>query len=223
MAFLGELGLDGAIRAVPGAVPLVDALPGEVAVVPVASAVEAWLVGRHRVRPVARLAELIDAFAGTRRGRTTFRRAHPSRAPAPDLADVRGQPLARQALEIAAAGGHHLLLVGPPGRGQDDARQAPAGPAARSRSRRRACRPPVSTRRPGSRSRPAAWCGGRPSALRTTAPASCRWSAAGPTRSGPGEVEHGARRRVVPRRARRVPAGACSTRCASRSRKAWSA
>ncbi len=49
-----------------------------------------------------------------------------------DLADVRGLPFAREALEVAAAGGHHLLFCGPPGHGQDD-----AGAAARHRSFRR--------------------------------------------------------------------------------------
>lgn len=119
MAFLGELGLDGAVRSVPGAVPMVDALLGDIAVVPVASAVEAWLVGRHRVRPVATLAELIDALREDMPWpdhplpRTDIELPSP-----PDLADVRGQPFARRALEVAAAGGHHILLVGPPGAGK---------------------------------------------------------------------------------------------------------
>ncbi len=118
-SFLGELGLDGSLRAVPGAVPLVDAMPGEVAVVPVAAAAEARLVGRHLVRPVATLAELVAVLRHEEDWpdhAVPALRADPR--PAPDLADVRGQPVARQALEVCAAGGHHTLLVGPPGAGK---------------------------------------------------------------------------------------------------------
>jgi magnesium chelatase family protein len=118
MAFLGELGLDGTIRGVPGALPLVEALPGRIAVVPVASAAEANLVGRHEIRPVADLRELIGALES---GDWPDHGVEPPVSQPPvvaDLADVRGQVVARQALELAAAGGHHLLMVGPPGAGK---------------------------------------------------------------------------------------------------------
>src|SRR5690606_34040068 len=55
-AFVGELGLDGSVRPVPGALPLIDALDEPEVVVPEGSTVEAQLVGRHTVRPVATLA-----------------------------------------------------------------------------------------------------------------------------------------------------------------------
>jgi magnesium chelatase family protein len=118
-AFVGELGLDGSVRSVPGVLPLIDALVEGEVVVPRGSTVEAQLVGRHVVRPVATLA----AVAGALAGRSPWPDppgpvAPPAPPPGPDLADVRGQPAARYALEVAAAGGHHLLLVGPPGAGK---------------------------------------------------------------------------------------------------------
>ena len=119
MGLLGELGLDGSVRRVPGMVPLVDALGGTVAVVPVECAAEAGLVGRHQVRGVTTLAQLVAALRGE--GRWPDLPPPPASEPAPvepDLADVRGHPVARLALEVAAAGGHHLLLVGPPGAGK---------------------------------------------------------------------------------------------------------
>jgi len=119
MAFVGELGLDGTVRTVPGMVPMVDSVTAPTLVVPASAYGEATLVGRHLVRPVATLAELVAALLVE----APWPDAPvivpcPAPRPATDLADVRGQRLARFALEVAAAGGHHLLLTGPPGAGK---------------------------------------------------------------------------------------------------------
>jgi magnesium chelatase family protein len=120
VGFVGELGLDGSLRPVPGIVSLVDAISTPSVVVPRGSAREAGLLGRHLVRGVTDLAAVVAAL----RGETTWPDAPPAstddgtEAAPPDLADVRGQPLGRFALEVAAAGGHHLLLTGPPGAGK---------------------------------------------------------------------------------------------------------
>ena len=117
--FLGELGLDGSLHRVPGMVPLVAALPGGVAVVPTACSSEANLVGRHEVRSVGTLAELVLALRGDAPWPDPpVPGVDPPPEGEPDLADVRGHRLARTALELAAAGGHHLLMVGPPGSGK---------------------------------------------------------------------------------------------------------
>lgn len=115
---VGELGLDGSLRPVPGAVALVDALDAAVPVVPPASLEEARLV-----RPAVRSAGTLGAVVAALRGDAPWPDVGPEPggpvlAPEVDLAEVHGHPLARQALEVAAAGGHHLLMVGPPGAGK---------------------------------------------------------------------------------------------------------
>lgn len=118
-AFVGELGLDGSVRPVPGALPLIDALAEHEVVVPEGCTVEAQLVGRHVVRPVSTLAAVAAALGGRAPWPEPPEPVEPpAPPPGPDLAEVRGQPVARYALEVAAAGGHHLLLVGPPGAGK---------------------------------------------------------------------------------------------------------
>lgn len=119
-AFLGEVGLDGGLRPVRGTVPLVAALRGRVrgVVVPSDAHAEAALVPGLEVRCAPDLDTVVRAL----RGDTCWPDPPPA-APGPppvvdDLADVRGQPVAKQVLEIAAAGGHHLLLSGPPGAGK---------------------------------------------------------------------------------------------------------
>ncbi len=118
-AFLGELGLDGAVRPVAGTICLTEALGEGALVVATASAEEAQLVGERVVHPVRTLAEVVACAKGEQPWPTAPPRRPAEAAPLPlDLADVRGQPVGRYALEVAAAGGHHLLLLGPPGAGK---------------------------------------------------------------------------------------------------------
>ena len=118
VGFVGELGLDGAVRPVTGVVPLVAALPPGACVVPATRVHEAAAVARGPVWAAWSLAQVIACLA---KG-VPWPVHEPPPAepydPPPDLADVRGQPLARLAVEVAAAGGHHLLLAGPPGAGK---------------------------------------------------------------------------------------------------------
>ncbi|MHB8437849.1 MAG: YifB family Mg chelatase-like AAA ATPase [Acidimicrobiales bacterium] len=117
LAFVGELGLDGTLRPVPGIVAMVAALPPRRIVVPDACVAEAQLVS-DRVHGARRLVEVIDALRGRAPWPPPAARTPRARPAEPDLADVRGQLVGRRAVEVAAAGGHHLLLVGPPGSGK---------------------------------------------------------------------------------------------------------
>lgn len=119
LGFLGELGLDGSIRRVPGVLPLVDAISARMVVVPRSCAEEAALVRGSSVVSVPGLRTLVSVLRGEEGWPDPPAPEIRSESVAgPDLADVRGQPLGRLAVEVAAAGGHHLLLVGPPGAGK---------------------------------------------------------------------------------------------------------
>ncbi len=124
---LGELGLDGSVRPVPGVLALVDALRSSATgsvIVPATDVAEASLVHGMEVRAARSVAELRACLKGEAEWpEPPPAAAHDSGAPdlddePVDLADVRGLPRARRALEVAAAGGHHLLLTGPPGTGK---------------------------------------------------------------------------------------------------------
>jgi magnesium chelatase family protein len=122
---LGELGLDGSVRGVPGTLALVDALArAGVAgvIVPGGDAAEAALVRGIDVRVARTLGEVRDCL----KGEAPWPDPPPlGREPADeedeeplDLSDVRGLHWARRALEVAAAGAHHVVLTGPPGAGK---------------------------------------------------------------------------------------------------------
>jgi magnesium chelatase family protein len=120
-ALLGELGLDGTVRPTRGVLPAVLAAARaglEQVVVPFANAAEASLVPGVTVRAADSLRRLI-AFA---RDGVPLTSPPPAPVidppPGPDLADVLGQERGRRAVELAAAGGHHLALFGPPGAGK---------------------------------------------------------------------------------------------------------
>lgn len=119
--FLGELALSGAIRGVSGVLPalLRARARGRRMVVPRANAAEAALVPDVDVMVADSLAEVCGwLHNASTLPPPTQRDAVDRAAGGPDMSDVRGQLQARRALEIAAVGGHHLLLVGPPGTGK---------------------------------------------------------------------------------------------------------
>lgn len=119
---LGELGLDGTVRPIKGVLPrLLTAVAAgyREAIVPVENLAEALLVKDMHISGVATLADLVRHMQGIDGHIVTGDPQHINNDwNGPDMSDVHGQPGARFALEMAAAGGHHMLLMGSPGAGK---------------------------------------------------------------------------------------------------------
>ncbi|AEF40026.1 YifB family Mg chelatase-like AAA ATPase [Hoyosella subflava] len=118
---LGELALDGRLRAVNGILPAVLAARDQGwkrIVVPAANLAEASLVSGVAVVGAATLRDLVRWLNRSGNLIAPLPVPPPPRRVAPELGDVEGQFVARRAVELAAAGGHHLLLTGPPGVGK---------------------------------------------------------------------------------------------------------
>ena len=138
-AFIGELGLDGRVRAVSGVAPMVMALRDESSahendndysmpsikplsgvIVPAGNVAEARIAHPPSVRVAQTLRQVAECLVGNMAWPdiSDLKVVENITEKTPDLSDVRGQAAARLGLELSASGGHHLLLVGPPGSGK---------------------------------------------------------------------------------------------------------
>ncbi|MPQ97259.1 YifB family Mg chelatase-like AAA ATPase [Modestobacter sp. I12A-02628] len=121
LVLLGEVGLDGSLRTVRGVLPAVVAASAaghRQVVVPAGNADEAALVAGVAVLAATSLADVVAHLRGRAPLPAHVRSPDAAAEPGPDLADVLGQATGRRAVEIAAAGGHHVFFTGPPGAGK---------------------------------------------------------------------------------------------------------
>jgi len=118
--FIGELALTGELRAVDGVLPAVLAAKqaGRRMIVPLGNAAEAGLAQAEHIYTARTLMDVVHHMRGERSLPLAASAFEFVSAPMPDMRDVRGQHSARRAMEIAAAGGHHILLIGSPGCGK---------------------------------------------------------------------------------------------------------
>jgi magnesium chelatase family protein len=173
--FVGELSLDGSVRGVRGALPIALEARGRKIkrmVVPEANAKEAAMVGGVDVYPVRSLLDVIH-FLNSGNGIAPIKAdgdsmLRESQQFFVDFKDVRGQQTAKRAIEISCAGGHNILMIGPP-----PARARPCSPSACPPSclhspSKKPSRPPRSTALPESLIPAAAWSANAPTAHPTT-------------------------------------------------------